>query len=455
MYEPGPKSLQILAIDDDLDLLTTIEMQLRLRGYRVLTAVNGEEGMQIAQKAEPDVVLLDIGLTERDGIEIAREMRTNFRTLAVGIIMLTARSEQTAMRGAVAAGADDYVLKPYDLDELCSRIEMVHERTLRNLERNPLTGLPGNTVIRAELQRRIDRCSPFALGYVDLDHFKSLNDKYGPERGDKAIHSLSQVMIEVMDFEGPQNDFVGHIGGDDFVFITTPDKVRTICLRLFRRYDEVVSDIYDPADLARGGIEVKGRDGKLRVFPKITLSIGVAVSSLTQIEKVQRAFELATEAKRRAKQRLGNYFNIWGETCSLTPKAESPRLLIVEDDADIAYILACRLEREGYKCHTVDNVSSAQKALSSLSPDLMLVDISLPGEKDGRDLVLELRRNEKMCNIPIIIMSAMDSDFDRLISAEVGANMFISKPFELDDVVASVDGFLRRAEQPDADIVTQ
>jgi diguanylate cyclase (GGDEF)-like protein len=306
------QKVSVLVIDDDPDLLATIEIQLHLRGYTVRCAGFAAEGIRIATSLQPDIVLLDIGLPDMGGIDAVRALRAGFKTACSGIIMVTAISDRAVMREAVVAGADDYIVKPYDIMELCCRIEMVKERAARNLERNPLTGLPGNNVIHSELARRIENRLPFALGYVDIDNFKAYNDRYGPERGDRMITVLGSALTDASAEVGDPSDFVGHIGGDDFIILTNPNAVDRLCDVLFKRFDEDIRELYATEDWENGGIEAEGRDGVRQFFPRATLSVGAAASLYSIIEKPQRAFELATQAKHHAKSVPGNHLEIWG-----------------------------------------------------------------------------------------------------------------------------------------------
>lgn len=310
------KKISVVVIDDDLDLLATIEIQLHLKGFDVHTASTAEEGIEKAGIVRPDIVLLDIGLPDIGGIDVVRMLRGQFNTACSGIIMITAMSSLSDMRAAVAAGADDYIIKPYNPTELCCRIEMVKERNTRNRERNPLTGLPGNNVIRQELIRRIENQEPFAIGYVDIDNFKAFNDRYGPDKGDQMIEVLSAVLIEASTKVGRSSGFIGHIGGDDFVLLTSPDVLSDFCALLFQSFDENIRTLYAPEDWAAGGIEALGRGEVKRFFPKASLSVGAVDSLHALVEKPQRAFELATHAKHRAKAVDGNRLEIWMEETS-------------------------------------------------------------------------------------------------------------------------------------------
>lgn len=428
-------------IDDDPDLRMTVEIQLHLKGYRVETADTAASGIRTAVAVKPDIVLLDIGLPDQGGLEVIKELRSRFTTACAGIIMLTALSEQSVMRQAVAAGADDYILKPYDPEELYNRIEMVRERTARNLERNPLTGLPGNNLIHKELQHRIDQGTPFALGYVDIDNFKAFNDRYGPEMGDKSISILSATLSDVVHSSGNENDFIGHIGGDDFVFLTTPDKIEVLCDAMFKMFEQRTSPLYAPEDLARGGIEAEGRDGVTRFFPRSSLSVGAASSVHSRIEKPQRAFELATQAKHGAKSRVGDYLEIWGVSDENEGADKPRRILIVEPGRESSYRLAFEMAHNGFECRTVDNGTDVQSIMTSFKPELIFFNPLLPNMSDGFRL-LEKLRGDNSVSCPVAYLVSSDLDAQSLQASGVDEEMLLALPRDLDKAANLANRYL-------------
>ena len=441
------KPARILVVDDDPDLRTTVEIQLHLKGYRVRTADTAASGIAAAVEMQPDIVLLDIGLPDQGGLEVIKELRSRFATACAGIIMLTALSEQSVMREAVAAGADDYLLKPYNPDELCNRIEMVRERTARNLERNPLSGLPGNNLIHKELQNRIEKGAPFALGYVDIDNFKAFNDRYGPEMGDKSIFMLSASLGDIVSAWGNPNDFIGHIGGDDFVFLTTPDKIVPLTEKLFKMFEERTTPLYAPEDLARGGIEAEGRDGVTRFFPRSSLSVGAATSIHSRIEKPQRAFEFATQAKHAAKSHVGDSLEIWGISKVEGEGGDKPqRILIVEPGRESSYRLAFEMSHNGYECRTVDNALDVQNILSTFKPDLLFFNPMLPTFEDGVK-ILEKIRAEFGEGYPIAFLVKEDMDMDLLNQTGAADEMILRIPLDLAKATELAAQYLPAAER--------
>src|SRR6059036_512469 len=209
----------ILVVDDDPDIARFVEVNLRSAGYDVAVASDGEEALQRASEMRPDLVLLDVMMPRIDGFEVAQRLRRNPVTANTSIIMLTAKALSTDKVLGLTAGADDYIIKPFDPIELLARVKgtLRRAREMRNL--SPLTGLPGNIRIQDEIQRKVEDETPFAVLYCDLDNFKAYNDQKGFVRGDRLIQSVARLITEVVHDLGGSGAFVGHVGGDDFVMI--------------------------------------------------------------------------------------------------------------------------------------------------------------------------------------------------------------------------------------------
>jgi len=174
--------------------------------------------------------------------------------------------------------ADDYIRLPFDPPEFKQRVALAVYRAHRVVETNPLTMLPGNTPIMKEVQRRLDAREHFALAYADLDFFKPFNDKYGFSRGDEIIRVTARLITNIVKMNDPDACFVGHVGGDDFVFITRVAKVEAIAREILAHFDELVPTFYDPEDRERGYIVSVDRSGRETRFPILGISIGVAVN---------------------------------------------------------------------------------------------------------------------------------------------------------------------------------
>jgi diguanylate cyclase (GGDEF)-like protein len=296
----------LLVVDDDPFIARLLEIELRAAGYDVRVASDGEMALQAAQERVPDLVLADVMMPNMDGFELTRRLREDPRTAAVSVIMLTARGLSADKLEGFAIGADDYIVKPFDTPELLARIRGVLRRSKDMRAQSPLTGLPGNVRIEEEIEGRVGRDEEFAILYIDLDYFKAFNDHYGFMRGDQAIQATARL-IEDTALEVTGGDaFVGHVGGDDFVAVVSPERVADAADAIVSRFDEHVPELYDPQDRDRGYIEVTNRRGELQRFPILTLSIGVATTAKRRFDHYAQAVAIATEMKQFTKAASGS-----------------------------------------------------------------------------------------------------------------------------------------------------
>jgi PleD family two-component response regulator len=270
---------RILVADDDKDIARFVELNLTLEGFEVELVHDGEEALRRATEDPPDLIVLDVMMPNVDGVEVVRRLRAQAATAAVPIVMLTAKSLSADKVVGLTAGADDYIVKPFDTLELVARVRTTLRRTADNRAVSPLTGLPGNHRIDIEVASRAALGKPYAVCHVDLDEFKSFNDAYGFLRGDDLLLVLSSCLQQVAAEVGQPPPFVGHVGGDDFVVVCAPDQAEPMFEKLVAMFDAAVPGFYDPADLERGYLEVRDRRGELRQHPIVSVSVGVAIYS--------------------------------------------------------------------------------------------------------------------------------------------------------------------------------
>src|SRR4029450_7795862 len=224
MYAPENSSYRILIADDEPHIRQILRFTLERAGYQVFTAADGEEALVRANEIKPSLVLLDVMMPKIDGYEVCRKMRQDFSLNQIPVIMLSARGDQRDRVPGLEGGANDYLVKPYSNEELLLRVKNVLEWNIRQKEANPLTGLPGNTAIEREMIARISQKVPYAFLYVDIDNFKGFNDYYGYQKGDDIIEFMADVLRRTVVKLGANEDFVGHIGGDDFVMVVAPSR---------------------------------------------------------------------------------------------------------------------------------------------------------------------------------------------------------------------------------------
>ena len=300
----------ILVVDDDPDIARFVEVNLRSAGYDVSVASDGEQALEKAAALRPDLVLLDVMMPRIDGFEVAQRLRRNPQTASTSIIMLTAKALSTDKVLGLTAGADDYIIKPFDPIELLARVKGTLRRAkeMRNL--SPLTGLPGNIRIQEEIERNVRDDRPFAVLYCDLDNFKAYNDEKGFVRGDRLIQATARIIQDaVVEFAGTDG-FVGHVGGDDFVAVVPPESAEDIATRIVERFDGDIHEFYEREDIKRGYIEVEDRKGVMQKLPLAGISVGIATTEVRRFEHYGEAVAVATEMKQFAKREPRSWYAI-------------------------------------------------------------------------------------------------------------------------------------------------
>jgi diguanylate cyclase (GGDEF)-like protein len=295
---------RVLVADDDEDIRVYLEVTLQLAGFEVVLARDGLEALRLARTEHPDVVVLDVMMPQLDGIRALEQLRDDPRTGYLPVMLLTARARTDDAIAGLDRGADDYLAKPFDPDELVARVRAALRRAETQRTRNPLSGLPGNESIVTRLGALLARGTSFALLYVDLDSFKPFNDHYGFVRGDEAIRALASLLQQVRDELDDAEAFVGHVGGDDFVLLVRPDLAELAARRICDRFDRLVPRLYDEDDRAAGSIEVPDRRGVAQRYGLLSLSIGVASTGVREFAHHGAMVATATEMKRYAKSRL-------------------------------------------------------------------------------------------------------------------------------------------------------
>lgn len=296
-----PKT-RIIVIDDDPDIRDVLSLTLTEEGYDVLEAENGLEGVEIIKNKAPNLVIVDYNMPKMTGPELCAIIKKDILLSHMPIIMLTGKSDVSDKVSGINAGADDYLVKPFEPQELLARIKMILRRSERDLDANPLTRLPGNVSILNELQDRIDKKGPIAVIYADLDKFKVYNDKYGFTRGDEVIRETAGLLIRATQECGNPDDFIGHIGGDDFVVMTGPDKCEKIATRVIEGFEKISPSFYTEEDRQAGYIMGKDRKGVEQKFGLLSISMGIVTNENRQLTHVAQIAEIGAELKEAAKR---------------------------------------------------------------------------------------------------------------------------------------------------------
>lgn len=293
--------VNILVIEDERLIITLLEDILEGEGYQTVSILNGEEAVQFALRETPQLIILDIKLPGIDGYEVIRRLREHPKSMHIPIIVLSAYVSSVDKARAFDLGVDSYITKPFDADELLACVRRQLAR-LQQSSLSPLTRLPGGLQVERAIDYTVNRLEPWSILYLDLDNFKAFNDVYGFLAGNTMIMLVGQICQRVVHDYGNLDDFVGHIGGDDFVVLTTPDRARLLSRHILGRYREESLLLYRAEDRQRGTISGVDRKGRAYQLPLVSLSIGIVSSQLHYVGNTEEVGTLAAEAKRRAKQ---------------------------------------------------------------------------------------------------------------------------------------------------------
>ena len=298
---------KILAVDDDPDILDIIKLALE-DDYNVVVAHDGEQAIEEVYKQSPDLVLLDYVMPKMNGLEVCRRLKNDILLRHMPVVMLTGKGELKDKVTGLGAGADDYIVKPFEPEELLARINTIIRRSESDLDANPLSKLPGNVTITKELEKRIEEGGRFACCYIDLDNFKAYNDTYGFKKGDEIIRYTARILLDVLEDLGKHEDFLGHIGGDDFVYVTTPDKAEKVCQKIISCFDLNVGEFYSEKDRKKGAIISKDRKGEMQEYPLISVSIGIVSNETFKLNHPAEVGAVGAELKSFAKTMPGSSY---------------------------------------------------------------------------------------------------------------------------------------------------
>ncbi|HBT61177.1 MAG TPA: diguanylate cyclase response regulator [Elusimicrobia bacterium] len=302
---PRPR---ILLADDEPDLLALMKETLERQGFDVDTALDGNEALAAIRKSPPDIAVLDLIMPRCDGFTVCRELRKDPLFAHMPIIILSASGSRDSKVEGLDLGVDDFITKSVDIRELLARIRMILKRSRQGLDANPLTRLPGNLSIDSRIDEALAASRPLAVLYVDLDQFKAYNDAYGYEAGDHVIKTLANILIKATrQVQGPP-DFVGHIGVDDFIVLTDPSRMEDIAGRIIAEFDAAVPAFYKESDRQSGRLVSTDRQGNIREFPLLSVSIGICHNAYRRLESLAQVSQLGAELKKHAKEQAGSKY---------------------------------------------------------------------------------------------------------------------------------------------------
>ena len=292
----------ILVVDDEILLREMLIDIFTIAGYKVITAENGKDGLEKIEQNLPDFVILDASMPVMDGFETLEQIRKNPKFVNLPVMMFTALSGETEQIKGLSLGADDYITKPFKRQILLTKVKNILDRKRKSMDVNPLTSLPGNLSIQENVEKRIANKNIFSLLYIDLNNFKSFNDKYGFYDGDKVIKFTADILQNIIKKYGKTSDFIGHIGGDDFVIITEQNNSSVLAENIISEFDKGIVQFYSEEDRKKGFIISTDRNDNIQKFPIMTISIAIINSDIAHLVNFAEISKRASDLKKLAKK---------------------------------------------------------------------------------------------------------------------------------------------------------
>jgi PleD family two-component response regulator len=289
---------RLLIVEDDHDISNMLKIYFTGLGYDVDAAIRGGEALEKTRHVLPHLIVLDIMLPDIDGYEVCRTLRTNTRTSHIPVIFLTQKDERSDRLQGLELGADDYITKPFDIEELKLRVQGAIRRSERESLTDPRSGLPAGRLIEEQL-RRIIRETGWAYMDVRINEFDGFKDVYGFVASDDVLRFAAMVLGEVLDELGTSGDFIGHAGGDNFIIITREESANNIRQRLKARFADEVQTHYNFMDRQQGFILAPKAEGQTEKVPLMTLAVGIVSPSQHEFSDIREITELAAEARRQ------------------------------------------------------------------------------------------------------------------------------------------------------------
>lgn len=288
---------RLLVVEDDADIANMLKIYFSGLDFDVDVAPRGSVALEKTRQVLPHLIILDIMLPDIDGYEVCRNLRTSTRTSHIPVIFLTQKDERSDKLQGLELGADDYITKPFDIEELKLRVQGAIRRAERESLTDPRSGLPAGRLIEEQL-RRIIREDNWALMDIRINHFNPFKEVYGFVASDDVLRFTAMLLGEIIDELGSSSDFIGHAGGDNFIVITTDDEAMKIKVNLKERFKEEVQTHYNFMDRQRGYVQTAATDGQAEQAPLMSMSVGYVSPNKYDFADIREITELAAEARR-------------------------------------------------------------------------------------------------------------------------------------------------------------
>lgn len=300
---------EVYIIDDQKELIENLKREFKDdKEYKFKTV--GTDNLEEALRNIPSLIIIDEDTTKMDIVELCKKIRADEDNSITPIIVITSNKDRDHRIEVLKTHVEYFIKKPIDEEYLYYTIKNITSLMYINRRVSPLTGLPGNVQIQAEMKKRLLNKEIFAIMYFDLDNFKAYNDVYGFANGDEIIKFTAKVILKhVHNIENSDN-FVGHIGGDDFVAIIGETDYDKVCQDIIAEFDSEAVNFYNEEDVERGYVEVANRKGIIEQFPLTSISIGVVEVDNKKIKTTLEIGEVGAQVKHQAKTIMGSTYVI-------------------------------------------------------------------------------------------------------------------------------------------------
>ncbi|HTI13274.1 MAG TPA: diguanylate cyclase [Dictyobacter sp.] len=299
----------ILVVEGEGEITKIVDACLGCEGYNAVMIENGDDAVRFTLREMPCLAIVYRTLPDGNCYKLIQQLRDHPKSMHIPLILISPCTSLVEKVRAYELGIDSYITAPFSCDELIAHVR----RQLRRMQQNtlsPLTRLPGGLQLERAIDYKLRGSDPWSVLYLDLDHFKAFNDAYGFLAGNDMILLVSHICQQVVYEYGNADDFVGHVGGDDFVIVTTPDREQLLCAHILDRYKEESLVFYRSEDVQRGSINGIDRNGMPYQYPLVSLSIGVVSDRLRSHHSPDEISTLTAEAKRLAKRSSSNVSHV-------------------------------------------------------------------------------------------------------------------------------------------------
>ena len=311
---------------DNCRLPAPVAAWLARLGGDTITINSEDELMSFALRSRPGVVIFDARVMHEASLSALRRLKADSYTAVVPSAFISGDGAKP-MEAGFDAGADEVLTKSTPDESVVPRLDAMIRRSERDLSVHPSTRLAGAAAIEVEIGKRLATGEAFAVCYADLDHFKEFNDRYSYNHGDRVIRILAKLLHDVVKGLCGERGFIGHIGGDDFIFIIPYDMITEVCGEIVATFDILAPYQYSEQDRRAGYFFGKDRRGHLDRVPLMTLSIGVVTNLKRNLTNAGQVSQLATEMKTYAKSLPGSIYTV-DRRCDerMTPPEQRPAI---------------------------------------------------------------------------------------------------------------------------------